>query len=107
MPGAKNIFFLNFHDSSNTLKFKSIDEFKEILSKHGLYNSSNSLAQIISSCGTGVTACSLILALTECGGDFDNMKVYDGSWTEWGDPNANVPIIKDDEDTDEIVKQVS
>ena len=38
---------------------------------------------VISSCGTGVTAAVLDLALGEAGFPADQRRVYDGSWTEW------------------------
>ncbi|OUS70833.1 sulfurtransferase [Pseudoalteromonas sp. A601] len=34
------------------------------------------------SCGSGVTACILALFASECG--YQNLHVYDGSWSEWG-----------------------
>tara|TARA_R110000850_G_scaffold212145_3_gene337894 strand:+ start:37 stop:225 length:189 start_codon:yes stop_codon:yes gene_type:complete len=34
------------------------------------------------SCGSGITACVLALAATLLG--YQNLTVYDGSWTEWG-----------------------
>ena len=36
----------------------------------------------IFSCGSGVTACIVLLAAYLCG--YTNTSVYDGSWTEWG-----------------------
>ena len=33
-------------------------------------------------CGSGVTACIVLLAALVCG--YENLSVYDGSWTEWG-----------------------
>jgi len=38
---------------------------------------------IISSCGTGVTACIIDAALIEAGYTGSSHRVYDGSWTEW------------------------
>jgi thiosulfate/3-mercaptopyruvate sulfurtransferase len=38
---------------------------------------------IVSTCGTGVTACVLDAALTEAGYPEQGRRVYDGSWTEW------------------------
>lgn len=44
---------------------------------------------LITSCGSGVTAAVLTLALT-CAG-FDNHVLYDGSWAEWG-ADPDLPI---------------
>ncbi len=44
---------------------------------------------VISSCGSGVTATFLNLALAQLG--VDAMQIYDGSWTEWGG-NPDLPI---------------
>lgn len=46
---------------------------------------------LIFSCGSGITACVLALAADELGRN--NLKVYDGSWTEYG--SSNHPIEKD------------
>ncbi|TNJ46523.1 sulfurtransferase [Tamlana fucoidanivorans] len=37
---------------------------------------------LIFSCGSGITACVLALGATVAG--YNNISVYDGSWTEWG-----------------------
>jgi thiosulfate/3-mercaptopyruvate sulfurtransferase len=44
---------------------------------------------IVTTCGSGVTACVLALALYQLG--VDDVAVYDGSWTEWGG-RADTPI---------------
>lgn len=44
---------------------------------------------IITTCGSGVTASGLAFALTRCGAK--NVRVYQGSWAEWG-PDHNLPI---------------
>ncbi|KAG0567228.1 hypothetical protein KC19_7G119900 [Ceratodon purpureus] len=44
---------------------------------------------IVASCGTGVTACILALALHRMGKQ--DVAVYDGSWTEWGS-RSDTPV---------------
>jgi thiosulfate/3-mercaptopyruvate sulfurtransferase len=44
---------------------------------------------VIASCGSGVTACIIDLALTRIG--HDTHAVYDGSWAEWG-ADAECPV---------------
>lgn len=45
---------------------------------------------IITTCGSGITACQLALALYEIGRK--DVAVYDGSWTEWGSL-PDTPVI--------------
>ncbi|MFJ3837951.1 sulfurtransferase [Streptomyces sp. NPDC054904] len=42
------------------------------------------------SCGSGVTACVLALGATLAG--YRDLAVYDGSWSEWGDPSGRRPV---------------
>ena len=46
--------------------------------------------QVITSCGSGITACVLTLAAWELG--YRNLSVYDGSWAEWGAP-SHLPVV--------------
>ena len=94
MPGSKSLFFLQFHDVNNPLKFQSRERMNEILLNSGIDHDTLNKYNIISSCGTGVTACSLVLAMAESGHDMNRVFVYDGSWTEWGDPTSDKPVVK-------------
>ena len=46
---------------------------------------------IVTTCGTGVTAAILMLALEEIGAS--DVALYDGSWTEWGS-RPEAPVVR-------------
>ena len=50
----------------------------------------SSLKKVTASCGSGVTACVVGLALYLTGAP--EAAIYDGSWTEWGG-RADTPIV--------------
>ena len=77
MPGAVNIPFDAVLDPA-TKKFLSADKLRTIFETNGL----DTEKPIVSSCGTGVTACVIETALEEAQfGPPESRKVYDGSWT--------------------------
>lgn len=76
VPGSKCVPFPQMLDSSQTLL--SADELKKKFEQEGISLDS----PIMTSCGTGVTACILALGLHRLGKT--DVPVYDGSWTEWG-----------------------
>ncbi len=47
---------------------------------------------LITSCGSGITACVLTLAAYAAG--YRKLSVYDGSWAEWGMP-SKLPVVTD------------
>lgn len=76
IPGSANIPFREFTTPPyHTLK--SNDELKAILSAKQIAPEQ----PLVASCGSGVTACVLALALHELGND--NVAVYDGAWAQW------------------------
>ena len=76
IPGARNLPFGKLYNEDGT--FKARDELKRQFEAAGLDPSQ----PFIASCGSGVTATSLIFAAHLLGSD--EGRLYDGSWTEWG-----------------------
>ena len=75
MPGAINIPFHRLIDDK-TGCYRSIDEINAVFAEVDADKG------VITTCGSGVTACVLILGLTLIGRD--KLSLYDGSWVEWG-----------------------
>ncbi len=70
--------------------FKPDDELKRILTDAGLDFTAPNAPQAITTCGSGITACVIALALYRQG--YDKIGVYDGSWAEWGQESAGNKI---------------
>lgn len=75
IPGALNV---PWGDLVVEGELKTTDELAAIFHRQGI----DLNKPIIASCGSGVTACVVILALTTLGAQ--NVALYDGSWSEWG-----------------------
>lgn len=81
IPGARNIPYAALYAEDGT--FRTPDEIRRIFAEAGV----DPARPFVASCGSGVTANSLIFAAHLIGND--DVRLYDGSWNEWGaDPAA-------------------
>jgi thiosulfate/3-mercaptopyruvate sulfurtransferase len=76
MPGAFNVHYASLVNTDGTLKSKT--ELRAAFTSAGV----DFKKPVITTCGSGVTAAILYLALAELG--HDQTSLYDGSWAEWG-----------------------
>jgi thiosulfate/3-mercaptopyruvate sulfurtransferase len=82
MPGALNLPFDAVVNTDGPLK--SAEQLRPLFDHVDLGR------PIVTTCGSGVTAATLALALARLGRE--DIAVYDGSWTEWGG-RADTPIV--------------
>ncbi|WP_422370263.1 3-mercaptopyruvate sulfurtransferase [Hoeflea sp.] len=86
MPGAFNV---PFGVLSNDGKLKPMSELRTVLESSGL----DLNKPVVTTCGSGVTAAVITLALQSVGHS-DN-RLYDGSWSEWGGRD-DTPVVTGD-----------
>ena len=81
VPGAKNLPFAMLYNEDGT--FKQRETLRRLFEEAGV----DPAKPFVASCGSGVTACSLIFAAHLLG--HDQAQLYDGSWSEYGaDPTT-------------------
>ncbi len=83
MPGARNVPVSSLSENG---QLKSLDTLREIFASAGV----DLNKPVVTSCGSGVTAAVITLALTSLGHE-DN-RLYDGSWSEWGS-RQDTPVV--------------
>ena len=74
IPNSENLPYTELFEGNT---FKSMTQLSIIFSNLEVGNRT-----LVFSCGSGITACILALAATLC--NYKELKVYDGSWTEYG-----------------------
>ena len=77
IPGAVNLPYNNLFDAA-TGTMKPLDDLRKAFSGAGV----DTAKPIVTSCGSGVSAAVLTLALYRLG--VESTALYDGSWSEWG-----------------------
>ena len=84
IPGSLNVHYATLVNPDGTMK--APDAIRAALTTAGADVSRPAIA----SCGSGVTACIVALALAEIGAP--DTAIYDGSWSEWGMETAGTPV---------------
>lgn len=84
IPGSRHVHYASLLEPDGTMKPPAA--LREIFAAQGV----DIAKPVVTSCGTGVTAAIVALALATLGrGD---VAVYDGSWTEWGAPESGTDV---------------
>jgi len=84
-PGARNLPFGSLYRGDGT--FKPVEELRKLFAEAGI----DPTEPFVASCGSGVTANSLIFAAHLIGND--DARLYDGSWSEWGADPATPKVV--------------
>lgn len=82
IPGALNVPWNELVENG---QLKTTDDLAFIFAQHGVRLDK----PIIASCGSGVTAAVVVLALATLG--VDDVALYDGAWSEWG-ARSDLPV---------------
>jgi thiosulfate/3-mercaptopyruvate sulfurtransferase len=84
IPGSRNLPFTQLLDPTSKTVLPP-DELRQRFAAAGI----DPAQPIVTSCGSGVTACVLALGLARIGAP--DAAVYDGSWSEWGQ-GSDTPV---------------
>lgn len=83
MPGARSVPATSLSENGRLLP---LDRLREVFDRAGV----DLDKPVVTSCGSGVTAAVVTLALQSLGHTAN--KLYDGSWSEWGG-RADTPVV--------------
>jgi thiosulfate/3-mercaptopyruvate sulfurtransferase len=81
IPGSRNVPYAELFDA-NTGAMKSLDDLRQAFENAGV----DMAKPIVTTCGSGVSAVVVTLALYRLG--VRGSALYDGSWSEWGLPDG-------------------
>lgn len=84
-PGCHNLPFGSLYREDGT--FRPVEELRRLFDEAGV----DPARPFVASCGSGVTANSLIFAAHLIGND--DVRLYDGSWSEWGADPATPKVV--------------
>ncbi len=87
IPGSLCLPFTSIVTEEDHSKFRSKLEIRDAFVNCGLIFGANT----IFSCGSGVSAAILALGMNIIGKDLESCPIYDGSWSEWGQPSNDLP----------------
>jgi thiosulfate/3-mercaptopyruvate sulfurtransferase len=91
IPGSLSLPFTAIVKDGDVTTFKTPAEIRDEFKKAGIILG----ARVVLTCGSGVTAAVLALGLHLLGAPLEATPIYDGSWSEWGDPKrTDLPKVK-------------
>jgi len=86
MPGARNVPVFSLSSDGQLL---ALDALRNVITQAGIDLSK----PVVTTCGSGVTAAVITLALESLG--HQELQLYDGSWSEWGS-REDTPVATGD-----------
>ncbi|WP_040309569.1 sulfurtransferase [Asticcacaulis biprosthecium] len=84
IPGSRSLPFAELIQDG---ALRPEAELRDILTAVGVHDG----ATVVTSCGSGVTAAIISMALAETG--HTSGLLYDGSWAEWGQHSLDTPVV--------------
>lgn len=90
IPGSVSMPFSELLQSDGTLRPRT--ELHQIFAQVGVEGLLDGTPAVALTCGSGLTAAIIALALNEIGLPATRQTIYDGSWSEWGG-RSDTPIV--------------